>query len=335
MARDDIQTADDDPALLRLKSQIKEKDAALAQEREGRVRAETAAVELHRRVTASGNARVEADRTACANAIAAAETELEALENAAASAMSEQKWAEVAKINTQIADATQRRAAAQTQLGRIDNWVKNQTARAVEAERRRAEGGPQPGGPQPGGPQPGNWEQNLAFIIQNLQPADQEFLNRPDGAAANLAKTERGWTRITAYHDEALEAGIPHRSQAYYDYIESRAGGRSASATGRREPESHDGATVVDIGRREGERQVSRIQPQPSALPPSRGAGAGGSSRRSNEDEVSLSQSEVEQAHRSFGPDKTNPATGKPFTEEEGLVAYATQKKRLIQEGRL
>lgn len=325
---DSVQTADKDDEIATLKKGMADRDTQLAQERTARQAAEKAAGEATSRAEASVSARVAADRQTFTTAIGAAETELEALQSAQAAAMADSKWEDVAKLNTQIADATLRRSTSVTQLSRLESWAKRETERVAAEETRRTTEQRQPGGGQSGSGQP-TWDQVLQQnIMPSLTDADREFLAR-----TGLASTPQKWRRTQGYHEEALEAGVKQFTPEYYDYIESRFGGGVKNEGGAVvDPISEaGGSTVVNLAKKEGE-QVVKPTAQATGLAPTRGNGSGGTSRRGNEDEVVLNASEQEQAIRSFPKDF---ATGKPLSREESFVAFAQQKKRLIAEGRI
>lgn len=295
------QTAQDD-AVATLRSQMAKTEA----EKTRIVEEATGAVaEATKRAQEAIAARLQSDKAAIQNGIAAADSAADAAEMRLAEAAEKGDSVAIAKANREIAEAVATKNSYINRKANLEVWEKNQ----IEKARREAEQRTQQ-------PQRGQEQQGRQFSA-----ATQAWLDKHgvDGQTDNAK-----FLKAQGSHFRAQAEGLKVDTPEYFEFLDRDFGGGAATTES---PLSTAADTmVVDLTKpapKEGERREA------PALPPSRPSPViAPPSNQITNGRVTLTAGEVEAA-RFSNPDlyKRDP--------EAAILAYAQNKAKLIQEGRL
>lgn len=297
------QTATDD-AVATLRSQMARVESEKTRITE---EATTAVAEAQKRAQEAIAARLQSDKTAIQNGIAAADAAADAAEMRLAEAAERGDHVAIAKANREIAEAVATKNSYINRKSNLETWEKNQ----IEKARRDAERQHQQ-------PQRGQEQEQQG---RQFTSATQAWLDKHgvDGQTDNPK-----FLKAQAAHFEAQAEGLRVDTPEYFAFLDQKFGGGAASAES---PLSQAADTmVVDLSKpapKEGERReapaLAPSRPSPVIAPPSNQITNG---------RVTLTAGEVEAARYS------NPELYKK-DPEAAILAYAQNKAKLIQEGRL
>ena len=294
------QSATDD-AVASLRSQM----ARVASERDQIAEeATTAVADAQKKAAEAVAARLASDKAAIQNGIAAADAAADAAEMRLAEASEKGDHLAVAKANREIAEAIATKNTYINRKANLETWEKNQAERARLAATR----------PQPE-------RQKTQQVGRQFSAATQAWLDKHgvDGQTDNPK-----FLKAQGAHFRALAEGHAVDSPEYFAHLDRDFGGGAASAESPLSQAAD--TTVIDLSKtlppaeqRTAPPALAPQRPSPVIAPPSNQITNG---------RVTLTAGEVEAA-RFSNPDlyKRDP--------DAAILAYAQNKAKLIQEGRL